>query len=103
MGAVIDASKRVAGSSARAVEVDDAFLAGQEVGEWMELPLWIDTRQGDWSRFMEVDASRAVAAGLAFRPLDETVAATLEAAELVEGIGLTPKRERELLEAWWAR
>ena len=103
MGAVIDASRRVSGSTARAVEVDDAFLAAQEVGEWMELPLWIDTRSPDWSRFMEVDASRAVAAGLAFRPLEETVTATLEAAELVDGVGLTPERERELLVAWWSR
>ena len=48
----------------RSVEVDDAFLAAQEVGEWMELPLWVDTRNDDWRRFLEVDASRAVGAGL---------------------------------------
>jgi nucleoside-diphosphate-sugar epimerase len=102
MGAVLDAARRVAGSSARAVEVDDAFLADQGVGEWMELPLWVDTRNEDWRRFLEVDTSRATAAGLTFRSLDETVAATLEHAELVDGVGLTPERERELLAAWWA-
>ena len=59
MGAVIDAARRVSGSSARAVEVDDAFLTGQGVGEWMELPLWIDPSNDDWRHFMEVDASRA--------------------------------------------
>ena len=103
MGSVVDAARRVAGSSARAVEVDDAFLADHGVGEWMELPLWIDPRNEEWRHFMEVDASRATAAGLAFRPLDATVAATLEAAALVEGVGLTAERERELLDAWWAR
>jgi 2'-hydroxyisoflavone reductase len=103
MGAVIDAARRVAGSAARAVEVDDAFLADREVGEWMELPLWIDTRNEPWSRFMEVDTSRATAAGLTFRALDDTVAATLADAELVDGVGLVPERERELLAAWWAR
>ncbi len=103
MGAVVDAAKRVTGSTSRAVEVDDAFLAGEEVGEWMELPLWVDTRKDEWRRFLEVDTSRAVAAGLTFRPLDETVAATLEAAELVDGVGLTPEREAELLAAWWGR
>jgi 2'-hydroxyisoflavone reductase len=102
MGAVLDAARRVAGSSARGVEVDDAFLADQGVGEWMELPLWVDTRNEDWRRFLEVDTSRATAAGLTFRSLDETVAATLEHAELVDGVGLTPERERELLAAWWA-
>ena len=103
MGAVVDAARRVTGASVRAVEVDDAFLGEHEVGEWMELPLWVDTRQEDWRHFLEVDASKAVAAGLTFRPLDETVAATLSDAETVEGVGLTPERERELLDAWWAR
>jgi 2'-hydroxyisoflavone reductase len=103
MGAVVDAARRVTGSTARAVEVDDAFLADQGVDEWMELPLWVDTRQPDWRRFLEVDVSRALAAGLRFRPLEETVAATLDAAELVDGVGLAPERERELLAAWWSR
>jgi nucleoside-diphosphate-sugar epimerase len=103
MGAVVDAATRVTGSTARAVLVDDAFLTAQEVGEWMELPLWVDPRNDGWQRFLEVDVSRAVAAGLAFRPLDDTVAATLEHAELVDDVGLTPERERALLEAWWAR
>jgi 2'-hydroxyisoflavone reductase len=69
----------------------------------MELPLWIDTSNEEWRHFMEVDASRAVAAGLTFRTLDETVAGALAEAGLVEGVGLSPTRERELLETWWSR
>jgi 2'-hydroxyisoflavone reductase len=103
MGAVVDAARRVSGSQARAVEVDDAFLAGEGVGEWMELPLWVDSRNPDWSRFLEVDVTRARAAGLSFRPLDETIEATLAEAATVDGVGLTPEREQELLAAWWAR
>jgi nucleoside-diphosphate-sugar epimerase len=103
MGAVIDAAKRASASSARAVEVDDAFLTREGVGEWMELPLWIDPSGPDWRHFMEVDASRAAAAGLAFRSLDDTAAATLADAAPVDGVGLTPERERELLDAWWSR
>ena len=103
MGAVVDAARRGSGAAARAVEVDDAFLTAQGVGQWMELPLWIDPSTEGWRHFMEVDASRAIAAGLTFRPLDDTVAATLADAELVDGVGLTPDRERELLEAWWSR
>jgi nucleoside-diphosphate-sugar epimerase len=103
MGAVVDAARRVTGSSARSVEVDDAFLAAQEVGEWMELPLWVDTRNDARRHFLEVDVSRATAAGLSFRPLEETVAATLADAMTVDGVGLTPEREGELLAAWWAR
>ena len=103
MGAVVDAARRVTDTSARGVEVDDAFLAEHEVDEWMELPLWLDTRNEDWRHFLEVDVSRAIAAGLAFRSLDETVAATLERAETVAGVGLAPEREQELLAAWWSR
>ena len=55
MGAVFDAARRVTGSTSRGVEVDDAFLADQGVGEWMELPLWVDTRSEDSRRFLEVD------------------------------------------------
>lgn len=103
MGAVIDAARRASASSARAVEVDDAFLSGQGVGEWMELPLWIDPSNDEWRHFMAIDTSRATAAGLEFRPLDETVAGALADATLVEGVGLTPEREAELLAAWWSR
>ncbi len=102
MGAVIDAARRVSGASARSVEVDDAFLAAQGVGEWMELPLWVDMG-GEMPSVFSVDNSRATAAGLTFRPLDDTVAATLADAGLVDGVGLTPERETELLTAWWSR
>lgn len=103
MGAVIDAAKRVTGSSARAVWVDDVFLAAQEVGEWLELPLWVDATNEGWRHFAAVDATRATGAGLSFRPLDDTVAAAMAHAEPVEGVGLTPEREAELLAAWWSR
>src|SRR6188472_3532773 len=102
MGAVIDAARRVSGASARPVEVDDAFLAAQGVGEWMELPLWVDVG-GEMPSVFSVDNSRATGAGLTFRPLDDTVAATLADAGLVDGVGLTPERETELLTAWWSR
>lgn len=102
MGAVIDAARRVSGSPARPVEVDDAFLAEHGVGEWLELPLWVDAG-GDTRGVFSADSSRATAAGLAFRPLDDTVAATLANAELVDGVGLEPEREAELLAAWWSR
>ena len=100
MGAVLDAAGRRTDTAACPVWVDDAFLAEHGVGEWMELPLWIDPRRPAGARFFEVDASRAMDAGLVLRPLDDTVAATLEHARTVDGVGLAPERERELLAAW---
>jgi 2'-hydroxyisoflavone reductase len=80
--------------------VSDEFLTGQGVGEWMELPLWIASPE--FAGMHETNVSRAVAAGLAFRPLEETIAGAA-GAPAVEGVGLTPEREAELLEAWRSR
>ena len=82
--------------------VDDAFLLEREVGEWMELPLWIARTPGQ-ERFHEVATTKAHASGLRHRPLPETSAATLAEAETVDGVGLTPDREAELLREWHAR
>jgi 2'-hydroxyisoflavone reductase len=101
MEGVLKSCREVTGSDARFVWVSDDFLHEHEVGEWMELPLWlVDPAFGG---MLEADVSRAVAAGLAFRPLADTIAATIEQAETVDGVGLSPEREQELLAAWNAR
>ena len=51
----------------------------------------------------ETDVSRAQAAGLTFRPLEETVRGTLDAASTTDAAGLAPEREAELLAAWASR
>jgi nucleoside-diphosphate-sugar epimerase len=79
----------------------DGFLLEQGVGEWMELPLWIGSPP--YGGMMRADVSRAVSAGLTFRPLVDTARAALNQAERVEGVGLTPEREAQLLAAWSAR
>ena len=76
--------------------VSDEHLQEHEVGEWMELPLWLA------GAGMRVDVSRAIAEGLRFRPVDETIRGALDA-PAVEGVGLTPEREAELLAAWHER
>jgi nucleoside-diphosphate-sugar epimerase len=81
--------------------LDDSFLVEQGVGEWMELPLWVSS--AEWAGIHEADVSRAVAAGLCFRPVAETMADTLTEAELVDGVGLSPAREAGLLASWHAR
>ena len=80
--------------------VSDEHLAVHEVGEWMELPLWI--ADPAWAGMHRTDVSRAVAEGLRFRPLAETIAGAA-GAPAVEGVGLTPEREAELLAAWHDR
>jgi 2'-hydroxyisoflavone reductase len=86
-----------AGAGATPVPVEDAFLTEKGVG-FRELPLWFD--EPDTRALMRTDVSRALGAGLSFRPLAETVRATVEQAEPVEGVGLRGAREAELLAAW---
>ena len=76
--------------------VTDAFLQEHEVGEWMELPLWIA------GRGLRVDVGRIVAEGLRTRPLAETLEGAA-GAPAVDGVGLTPEREAGLLAAWHER
>jgi 2'-hydroxyisoflavone reductase len=96
-GDVLEVSREVTGSDATFSYVPDALLAEHEVGEWMELPLWL--HDPGFAGMMDADVSRALAAGLTFRPLADTVGDTLELAETVDGVGLTPEREAELLAA----
>jgi 2'-hydroxyisoflavone reductase len=89
---------RVTGAASRPVWVDGQWLAEQGVGQWMELPLWL--YGPDTAGTFRADVSRALAAGLSFRPLDDIVRGTLEHAVTTDDAGLKPERERELLEAW---
>ena len=94
---VLESCREVAGNDASFEWVSPELLNEHEVGEWMELPLWISDPGA--VAMHEVDVSRAVDAGLTFRPLEETVRDTLEHAATVDGVGLTPARETELLAA----
>lgn len=80
--------------------VTDEFLQEHGVGEWMELPLWLASPE--FAGMHEADVSRAVAAGLRFRPLAETIAGAADAPE-ADGVGLSSEREAELLDAWRSR
>ena len=85
------------GGDAELVWMDDQTLLDAGVGPWMELPLWLP---GDeYAGLLHADISRALAAGLTFRPLEETardtLAWSLEAGE--QRPTLSRERERELL------
>ncbi|MEO5577268.1 MAG: NAD-dependent epimerase/dehydratase family protein, partial [Gaiellaceae bacterium] len=57
--------------------VSDEHLAEHEVGEWMELPLWI--ADPAFAGMHRTRVSRAVTAGLRFRPVAETIAGAADA------------------------
>ena len=109
MGRLLDVCRGTTGSDASFVWVDEQFLLDAGVGPWMEMPLWTP-QAGDDNvnrHFMEVSVERAVAAGLKFRPLSETVRDTLEwdlsrLADTQRRAGLAREKEREVLDAWRA-
>jgi nucleoside-diphosphate-sugar epimerase len=98
---LLETCRDVSGADASFVWIDGKFLLAQDVGQWMELPLWIedDAHKG----LHRADVTRAAQTGLVHRPLAETVEATLELAETTDAAGLSPEREAALLEAWAGR
>ena len=98
---LLETCRAVTGAAAEVTWVDEDFLLENEVGEWMEVPLWL---AGPAMAYADrVDVSRAVAEGLRSRPLADTIRATLELASLTDGVGLAPEREAALLEKWHGR
>jgi len=98
MESLLETTRETVNEDARLVWVDAPFLLEHEVGEWMELPLWVVDR--DMAGLLRADSTRAIAAGLTFRPLEETIRGALDRAELTDAAGMKPEREAELLEAW---
>jgi 2'-hydroxyisoflavone reductase len=102
MQGLLDACGRAGGSGStrgpRLHWASEAFLMAEGVEPWSELPLWVPE---DKNAFLETGNARAEAAGITFRPLDETVRDTL-AWDRTRGdgalrAGITREREAELL------
>lgn len=85
------------------------FLEAHKVAAWQDMPAWIRAA-GGYAGFGRTDTRKAQAAGLAYRPLHDTVRDTLawwrelpEARRAKLKAGLAPEREAEVLKAWHAQ
>jgi 2'-hydroxyisoflavone reductase len=77
MSQLLGECKLVTASNADFIWVSDDKLLSEGVDPWMDLPLWIP--EGSEERgFLYRDNSKAIAAGLRFRPLRESIADTLQ-------------------------
>jgi 2'-hydroxyisoflavone reductase len=108
LGDLLQASQAVSGSAAEVTWVSEEFLLEQKVAPWSDIPLWIPDSDPDAVGFSTVSCARALALGLRFRPLEDTLRATLEFAnsrpvDWVWRAGLTAERESELLRLWEER
>jgi 2'-hydroxyisoflavone reductase len=109
MGVLFDECRRITGSDATFTWVDDAFLLEHGVVPYTELPLWVPDLDGGYPF---VDTGKAVAAGLTFRPIADTIRDVVDwdagfDAETAGSFGLTRtpaglsnNRERVLLADW---
>jgi 2'-hydroxyisoflavone reductase len=105
MGQLLDACRAVSGSDAQISWVSERFLLDAGVQPWSELPLWVPAEDPSNAGFDAIDCSRAIAAGLRFRPLADTIRDTLawaatRPADHAWRAGLAREREAELLAAW---
>jgi 2'-hydroxyisoflavone reductase len=101
--------RAVTTAGARLTWVPAEFLAEQGVAPWAHMPAWVPGT-GESAGFSRVSNSRALAAGLTFRPLAATAADTLEwyrsqPADRQSQLraGISAEREAEVLAAWHAR
>ena len=72
---LLDDMRAAIGSTADVVWLDDQHVLDAGVQPWTELPLWLPG--SDHAGMACADISRALAAGLTFRPVEETIVDTL--------------------------
>jgi 2'-hydroxyisoflavone reductase len=102
MQALLEACQAASGVDAHFAWASDEFLVQNDVGAWMEMPLWIPETDPDAAGFFAVNVQKAQAAGLTYRPLQETVADTLNWArtrpqDFPWRAGLDRKKEEDLI------
>jgi 2'-hydroxyisoflavone reductase len=108
MRQMLEGIRDAVSSDARLTWVAPDFLREHEVGAWIEMPVWFypDSEMAGLSSY---DCSKAIAAGLGFRPLADTARDTLAWWKTGPGTerslqtGLEPEKEAALLAAWHAR
>ena len=112
MAEVLYGIKAVTTAGAQFTWVPTEFLTSQEVRGWRHMPIWLPP-QGATAGFLRRDISKAVAAGLTYRPLAVTAKDTLdwhktrpeaEQKAMLEGAvaGIPAAKEAAVLAAWKA-
>ena len=115
MGDTLESCVRVTGSGGTQTWEDEDFLKAHDVGVFMEMPFWLPEAD---NALLSVNIDRALAAGLRFRPLDETVRDTQLWSESrpadvprwanafagqPRAVGMAAEKEAALLREWHAQ
>lgn len=99
MERLLEECRTVSGSEAAFIWASEKFLLEQGVGPWGEMPLWVPE---EYNGIFLVNNDKAVAAGLTFRPLSDTIKDTLawdatRSPKTEWRAGLKTERELELV------
>ena len=108
MGQFLDECKKVTGSQTELVWVDTDFL--REISLLDEVPLWVPASDPELAGWPTIRSDKAIAAGLTYRPLAETIRDTLAwsdsrepGAVKWEKLGLNAENEAQALSQWAAK
>jgi 2'-hydroxyisoflavone reductase len=101
LGDILTTCKEAAGSDAEPFWASAEALTQAGIAPWVEMPLW-EPEAPDTVGFSQIDCSKAIAAGLRFRPIADTIADTLawaasRPADHEWRAGLAPEKERAAL------
>lgn len=105
-GEVLETAKKLSGSDAQFVWVSQEFAEENDLLE-NTLPLW--NPGPDYAGMRKSSNEKSVAAGLAYRPMEDVIKETLEwrvtASEdaITYQVGIDSEKEAELIEKWKAR
>jgi 2'-hydroxyisoflavone reductase len=101
-GEVVEACRR-SESPANVVKARESFIVDEDAAGWEHLPLWLPSSEREIAGFYKMNCKKAMDAGLAFRPVTETVRDTWDWDRAREGelaLGLSRERELELIAKW---
>lgn len=103
---LLEECRSITGNEARFTWVTEDFLLQEKVAAWSELPLWLPEEAAPHLRgFMFISSKKAIAAGLTFRPLKQTISDTLTWHQTTQSdntlkAGLDRDKEHVLLYKW---
>ncbi len=101
-GTLLQTCAQISQSKAQMTWVDETFLLAQNVQPWSDLPLWVPAGDPDLAGFNAASCAKAIAAGLTYRPLADTIRDTLSWAHARPSsplkAGINREREAELLQ-----
>jgi 2'-hydroxyisoflavone reductase len=103
-GKMLEEIKTVSHSNAEFVWATEDFLKQEKVGVWNEMPLYFHESDEDWQGFLTVNIDKALEKGLNFRPLSDTIRATLNWRKTIKDelkAGISAEREKKLLNNWF--